>query len=145
MGAIIGNCTTDANPDAWFPELPQGAQTPLKIQAIADEVSRAIGLCNSCPKQEECFIEGMEPKNLAYGIWGGRLAGDRLAFADTLGLSYMVEGRTAGERVNPRSNGDNGRGVARGHVVISENDRVTAEAKQGAIRLLEKIRPYLKE
>jgi hypothetical protein len=57
----------------------------------------------------------------------------------------MVEGRTAGTRVASGLANDTGRGVARGHVVISENDRVTAEAKQGAIRLLEKIRPYLKE
>ena len=87
----------------------------------------------------------MEPKNLSYGIWGGKLAGQRLAIADAIGISYMVEGRTAGERVNPASTGNDGRGVANGFVVISENDKVTVEAKRNAVNFLARIKPYLKE
>lgn len=127
---ISGNCTGDSNPDAWFPESPQGAQTPAKMKLIAMEISRAIGLCNTCPMQKECYAEGMEPKNLAYGVWGGKLAGERIAIADALGMSYMVEGRTGGTR------------TAAG-TVISDNDRVTIEARRNAVNFFMRIKPYL--
>ena len=71
----LGNCYGDENPDAWFPEIPQGRRSERSIVNLVAETRRAIVLCNSCPKQAECLDEGMKPKNLPYGIWGGKLAG----------------------------------------------------------------------
>lgn len=78
ISTIVGNCTKDDNPDAWFPEVPVGNPTPKKLVPLGKEIGRAIALCNSCPKQEECLDEGMRPENLAFGIWGGMLAGERI-------------------------------------------------------------------
>ena len=142
---VLGNCYGDENPDAWFPEITRGAPAPSKLKALANDMSRAIGLCNSCPRQDACLNEGMEPKNLPYGIWGGKLAGQRILMADEQGIEYMVEGRTSGTRTVVGIVDDTGRGVARGFVVIKENDKVTVEEKRNALRFLRMIKPWIKE
>jgi hypothetical protein len=141
----LGNCYGDDNPDAWFPELSKGAPSPAKMRALGLETSRAIILCNACPKKVECLEEGMKPKNLPYGIWGGRLAGERLLLADARGLDYMVKGRTSGDYVHT---GDItkrvGKGRYKGSVVIKEVEGVTVEEKRGALRLLRILWPWIK-
>lgn len=142
-GMIRGNCTGDANPDAWFPELTRGNPSDTKMLALATEVRRAIGECYTCTNQAECLKEGMQPKNLSYGIWGGRLAGERMLMADEQGIEYMVEGRTTGT-VHMRSNSERvGKGRHKGMVVIKEDERVTVEAKRNALGFLRKIRPWI--
>ena len=85
---INGNCTGDANPDWWFPELPTGAPSDEAIKAIAEQTNYALKLCSSCPVKEECLAEGMKTEtfrngsiagwgNLPYGIWGGLMAAER--------------------------------------------------------------------
>lgn len=142
----LGNCYGDDNPDAWFPEPPQGAQTPAKMSRLGLETSRAIILCNACPKKEECLEEGMKPKNLSYGIWGGRLSGERILLADARGIEYMVNGRTNGEFIQT---GDAekrvGKGRYKGSVVIKEADGVTVEEKRNALNLLRRLKPWIKE
>ena len=133
--AIIGNCTGDSNPDAWFPELTRGNPSDTKMLALATEVRRAIGECHACPNQAECLEEGMQPKNLSYGIWGGRLAGERMLMADEQGIEYMVTGRTRGTA--------HSRGINKRSVVIKEDERVTVEAKRNALRFLKNIRPWI--
>ena len=92
-GMIRGNCTGDANPDAWFPEVGQGMPTPSRLIPLGKETGRAIALCNSCPKQEECLGEGMKPKNLPFGIWGGMLAGERVMMTGKLFSEMSDEGK----------------------------------------------------
>jgi len=76
-----GKCAADTNPDAWFPEMPPGTP-PKKIrEELHRETNRAIALCNSCPVQEKCLKVGMEPDNLQFGIWGGKLPDERIAAA----------------------------------------------------------------
>jgi hypothetical protein len=75
---MIGNCNNDANPNAWFPEIPQGRLSERTALKIATETQRALALCESCPKKAECLEEGMENGNLGFGIWGGMLAGERV-------------------------------------------------------------------
>ena len=133
--AIMGNCTGDANPDAWFPELTRGNPSDTKMLALAIEVRRAIGECYTCPNQAECLEEGMQPKNLSYGIWGGKLAGERMLMADEQGIEYMVDGRTGGTA--------HSRGINKGSVVIKEDERVTVEAKRNALKFLKNIRPWI--
>lgn len=141
----LGNCYGDDNPDAWFPEPSRGGPSEAKMRALGLETSRAIILCKACPKKEECLEEGMEPKNLPYGIWGGTLAGQRILMADEQGIDYMVEGRTGGTRTAVGTVNDTGRGAARGFVVIKENDKVTVEEKRNALNLLRLLKPWIKE
>jgi hypothetical protein len=74
----LGNCHGDSNPDAWFPEVPQGNFSNTKKEKIGSEMRRALALCNSCNQKETCLEEGMKEQNLSYGIWGGMLAGERV-------------------------------------------------------------------
>lgn len=142
---ILGNCHGDSNPDAWFPEFPQGAQTLVKMDALALETSRAIILCNACPKKEECLEEGMKPKNLPYGIWGGRLAGERILLADAKGIDYMIKGRTTGEFIQTSGVGTrSGKGRYKGSVVIAEVEGVTTEEKRSALNLLRRLKPRIR-
>lgn len=91
--AIIGKCTGDSNPDAWYPDVPRGKPTLKTLIPLGKETGRAIALCNSCSKQEECLDEGMQPKNLAYGIWGGTLAGERVIMSGQRFTKLSDEGR----------------------------------------------------
>ena len=91
--AIIGNCTGDSNPDAWFPDIGRGMPTPARMTALGEETGRAIALCNSCAKQEECLDEGMKPENLAFGVWGGMLAGERVIMSGQRFNKLSDEGR----------------------------------------------------
>ena len=138
---IKGNCTGDENPDAWFPEPPQGRPSNADMIALASETRRAIAECYACPNQAECLDEGMLPKNLSYGIWGGRLAGERLIMADEQGIDYMVEGRTRGTRIPVGAMTDTHR--QKDYVVIKEDEKVTVEAKRNALHFLNRIRPWI--
>lgn len=141
---VLGNCYGDDNPDAWFPEAPRGAKSEKKMQALGLSVSRAIILCNSCPRQVECFDEGMQPKNLSYGIWGGRLAGERLLLADALGMDYMTQGRPKGSVIKASNSERIGKGRHKGSVVLNESEKVTVLEKRQAIGFLRVIKPWIK-
>lgn len=75
---LIGNCTNHPEPDLWFPELGQGPVTPNRVQRLADKVNEALRLCRTCPVKDKCLESGMQEEDLQFGIWGGRLAGQRL-------------------------------------------------------------------
>lgn len=75
---MIGNCTNHADPDMWFPEYGSGPVTPKRTQRLADKVNEAIRLCNTCPSKDKCLEMGMQSEDLTFGIWGGKLAGQRL-------------------------------------------------------------------
>ena len=137
---MLMNCTNDANPDAWFPESPQGNQSITKLKEIGAETSRAINLCNSCPSKAACLSEGMKPGNLAYGIWGGKLAGERIAFADVEGMDYMVKPEDARKKkvrvptdtTNPSRS-----------VIFEEKDKLTKEERKMAVNFYNRITPFL--
>ena len=100
---INGNCTGDANPDWWFPELPTGAPSDETMKAIADQTNYALQLCSSCPVKQECLAEGMKTEqlprgiegwgNLPYGIWGGLMAAERLEIAGVRREHYPPRSR----------------------------------------------------
>ncbi len=76
-----GLCSTHPNPDLWFPEQPQGRPSNRKRKLLADSVMIAISICQSCPVKQACLAEGMLPENIEHGIWGGKLAGERILAA----------------------------------------------------------------
>jgi Transcription factor WhiB len=99
----IGNCAGDENPDWWFPELPSGAFSDKTLQVIADQTNYALQLCATCPVKEECLAEGMKSEqirngvmmwgNLAHGIWGGKMAAERIMMAGIKRESYSYDSR----------------------------------------------------
>jgi len=93
ISTLHGKCTGDANPDAWYPEVGPGQPTARRMIPLVKEVNRAIALCNSCYRQEECLDEGMKPNNLPFGIWGGMLAGERVMMTGKLFNKMSDEGK----------------------------------------------------
>jgi hypothetical protein len=94
---LQGNCTGSPTPDDWYPELGSGAHSAKRVAKFKAKVQATIELCNTCPIRAECLEQGMRKENLPFGIWGGKLAGQRLAMAgytkeDFLSL-YSEEGR----------------------------------------------------
>lgn len=90
---ILGNCHGDSNPDAWFPDIPQGARSERNTAKLVAETRRALTLCNLCPKKAECLEEGMEHENLGFGIWGGMLAGERVMLSGKTFTKLSDQGR----------------------------------------------------
>jgi len=79
MDTIIGNCTGNGNPDAWFPEFAGGTVPRSRVDEVVYQVNYALSECATCPAKDRCLDDGMRPENLAHGIWGGLLAAERLA------------------------------------------------------------------
>ena len=77
MTNIIGSCSNSDNPDMWHPEVPRGNLGVKGRQELRSSMLAAIAICKSCPVQKECLAEGMLDENLPWGIWGGKLAGER--------------------------------------------------------------------
>jgi len=46
---------------------------------MIDNSLEALAICAECPIKEACRAEGMKPENIDNGIWGGTLAGERIA------------------------------------------------------------------
>lgn len=88
--AIVGSCTTDANPDHWFTEIPNGGHQPTMIQRILPQIQYAIDTCKKCPKKDDCLAEGMKQENITNGIWGGMLAGDRMRLSNERGENLTM-------------------------------------------------------
>jgi len=130
---IIGDCSGDDNPDAWYPTMPNGGRPSTMLRRMVPEIRYAINTCNSCPKKQECLEEGLKPINLAYGIWGGVLAGDRIAMADKMGIDYSAEPHNKGRKHSSHG------------LYIDDDHLLTKEEKQIAVSFAMRIRPYLEE
>lgn len=150
LSSIAGNCSADTNPDAWFPTVQIGGRISSVYRAMVPEMKRAISLCNSCPKQQECLEEGLEPRNLAHGIWGGKLAGERIAMADERGIQYLPPPHNKGRKfgamlrtqqgVSPTGGNHGG-----GSPYDEYSNHITLEEKNYAVKFATQIKPYLEE
>lgn len=75
---LIGNCTKHPDPDLWSPELPNGRPNVRIMETIAERVITAKNICGSCTSRDRCLEFGNQPNDLPYGIWGGKMAGERI-------------------------------------------------------------------
>jgi hypothetical protein len=130
----LGNCHGDANPDAWFPTVPNGGRPSTILRRMVPEIKYALNLCNTCTKKSDCLEEGLKPVNLAYGIWGGLLAGERIAIADERGDDYMVAPFNRGRTV-----------FENGMSYIEGTHKLTMDEKEVALSFAARIKPYLEE
>ena len=150
LSSIAGNCSSDTNPDAWFPTVQVGGRISSVYRAMAPEINRAINLCNTCPKKQECLDEGMQPRNLAHGIWGGILAGERIAIADKRGINYLRpphnKGRKLGTYIRAKSGvSPRGGNYGGGTAYIEDSNSITLEERNYAVSFVERIKPYMEE
>ena len=68
----------EADPDLFSPEMPIGRPHISAIKKVAEQIVWAIEICETCPFRSPCGEEGMKEENLTFGIWGGKMAGERL-------------------------------------------------------------------
>lgn len=93
-----GLCFGHPDPDLWFPEMaqgPVGLPTSPKILLLAERIKRALDICDACPVKPTCKLNGMREENLAYGIWGGEMAGERLAYSGAMLSDFSHESEEA--------------------------------------------------
>ena len=126
-----GLCTEDKNPDAWFPVIENGNVETMNRKALPT-VKYAIGVCSRCPIREKCLEEGIKPENLAHGIWGGLLAGQRIAIAKERGIDYRVDPYNTGRQTAKRYTDK-----------VGPSNKVTADEENAAMVFLNRLRPYL--
>ena len=82
---LVGNCTNHPDPDLWQPEPEQtGRPTMRAMGRLSERINIAKAICSSCPASQRCLEEGNSADNLPYGIWGGKMAGERI-----LDLGYV--------------------------------------------------------
>jgi len=75
---LIGNCTNHNDPDLWSPEPPNGRPSMRMMGVLAERIITAKNICSSCPSKDRCLEFGNQPNDLPYGIWGGKMAGERI-------------------------------------------------------------------
>lgn len=85
---LIGSCTGHEDPNLWYVELPKGGQTPRTMAKIVARIDKARAICDDCPIKQECLTEGMKDINLAHGMWGGLLSGERVEIAMANGYEF---------------------------------------------------------
>jgi hypothetical protein len=67
-------CTGATYPDWWYP----ATTNHITLDEIAT-AGMALEICKACPIREQCLEVGMQDDEIRWGIWGGMLAGERLA------------------------------------------------------------------
>lgn len=80
-------CAKNPDPDLWFSEEVEdlgrrGGPTKAQKQHNIDRSMLALSICNKCEVKDTCLEEGMRRENLDYGIWGGKMSGERLLMAN---------------------------------------------------------------
>ncbi len=131
ISQLQGLCTDDENPDAWFPTIENGNVETMNRKALP-MVQYAIGVCMRCPIQRKCLEEGIKPENLAYGIWGGLFAAQRIEIAKERGVDYRVDRYNTGRQTSQRYTDK-----------IGPSGKVTADEENAAVILYNRLRPYL--
>ena len=81
-----GSCVGSDDPDMWFAGevdiTEPNSSVNTNSQATKLEVDRAItalSVCKNCPVKDDCLELGKHGQQLYYGIYGGTMAGERLA------------------------------------------------------------------
>lgn len=131
ISQLQGLCTTDENPDAWFPTIDNGKIDTMNRRALP-MVQYAIGVCSRCPIREKCLEEGIKPENLAHGIWGGLFPAQRIAIAKERGVDYRVDRYNTGRQTSQRYTN-----------TIGPSGKVTADEENAAVIMYNRLRPYL--
>ena len=81
-----GTCLSHDNPDLWFAGEVDLADPTSSVNTNSLEARRqvenaitALSICRNCPAKDNCLEIGKIGDALDYGIYGGTMAGERLA------------------------------------------------------------------
>jgi len=82
---LVGLCTDYHDPDLWFSDTDDnrgpGRPRTKELFLRVERTLKAIEICSHCPIKEQCLEQGMLPENIENGVWGGVMAGERMAFS----------------------------------------------------------------
>ena len=93
-----GLCVGSDDPDIWFAgevDLTEpNSSVNANSQATKLEVDKAItalSICKSCPAKDDCLELGKHGQQLYFGIYGGTMAGERLAMMGRVTKNSLIK------------------------------------------------------
>jgi len=93
-----GSCVGSNDPDMWFAGevdiTDPNSSVNGSSQATKLEVDRAItalSVCKNCPVKDDCLELGKHGQQLYFGIYGGTMAGERLAMMGRVTKNSLIK------------------------------------------------------
>lgn len=93
-----GSCVGSDDPDMWFAGEVDLTEPNTSVngssQANKVEVDRAItalSVCKNCPAKDDCLELGKHGQQLYFGIYGGTMAGERLAMMGRVTKNSLIK------------------------------------------------------
>lgn len=93
-----GSCVGSDDPDMWFAGEVDLTEPNTSVngssQANKIEVDRAItalSVCKNCPAKDDCLELGKHGQQLYFGIYGGTMAGERLAMMGRVTKNSLIK------------------------------------------------------
>ena len=93
-----GLCVGSDDPDMWFAGevdiTDPNSSVNGSSQATKLEVDRAItalSVCKNCPVKDDCLELGKHGQQLYFGIYGGTMAGERLAMMGRVTKNSLIK------------------------------------------------------
>ena len=97
-----GLCVGSDDPDMWFAgevDLTEpNSSVNTNSQATKLEVDKAIkalSICKNCPAKDDCLELGKHGQQINFGIYGGTMAGERLAMMGRVTKNSLVKQRVS--------------------------------------------------
>jgi len=93
-----GLCVGSDDPDMWFAgevditdpnSSVNGSSQATKLEV--DKAIKALSVCKNCPVKDDCLELGKHGQQLYFGIYGGTMAGERLAMMGRVTKNSLVK------------------------------------------------------
>ena len=93
-----GLCVGSDDPDMWFAgevDLTEpnssvnGSSQANKLEV--DKAITALSICKNCPAKDDCLELGKHGQQLYFGIYGGTMAGERLAMMGRVTKNSLIK------------------------------------------------------
>ena len=93
-----GSCVGSNDPDMWFAgevditdpnSSVNGSSQATKLEV--DKAIKALSVCKNCPAKDDCLELGKHGQQLYFGIYGGTMAGERLAMMGRVTKNSLVK------------------------------------------------------
>ena len=93
-----GLCVGSDDPDMWFAgevdltdsnSSVNGSSQANKLEV--DKAITALSICKSCPAKDDCLELGKHGQQLYFGIYGGTMAGERLAMMGRVTKNSLIK------------------------------------------------------
>ena len=97
-----GLCVKHDDPDLWFAGEVDLSDPNSSVntnstaaQAEVDKAIVALSVCKGCPAKDNCLEIGKRGHQLYFGIYGGTMAGERLAMMGRVTKNSLVKQRVS--------------------------------------------------